>query len=295
MGAWREAVAAPWRPSLFATSTFEGEARLCDLDRRELGTPFASVYEFGGRRLAVARSGEEPVAVVGAWARHGVVGYSSDGEELWQQRAFTNVQVVCATQQGHHVLVCLERGPMHVLDAANGEVLARVSGVRDVYTDPAAGWLAARDGRGLLLLSETGSERQWRVPARGFAVLACAFVSDAVVFSETAGDGPAGEDAAGVRALDLADGSLRWEWRAPAGSLVLGLARGPDDSAVTGVQRFVNHDHPDRLITWTASGDASVVREMPIGDHAFLDDGRHLLTPSGQVCETVSGRSIWSC
>src|SRR4051812_40497301 len=67
-------------------------------------------------RLALV-TGTEPVVVAGAWARHGVCGYSLTGEQIWQNMSRSAVQTVTALH-GDRVAVCFGRGPAAVLDAA---------------------------------------------------------------------------------------------------------------------------------------------------------------------------------
>ena len=93
-------VAAPrGEPDLFVAGEFERTAHVWCLSRATEVASVDTVFDFGGRRLALV-TGDAPVIVAGAWARHGVCGYSLTGEQLWQNKARSAIQHVTALRLG---------------------------------------------------------------------------------------------------------------------------------------------------------------------------------------------------
>lgn len=127
----REVAAPPWGEDLLVTAEFHGAVSVWSLARRAHCAEFDTVYDFGGQRLALV-PGERPVVVVGAWARHGVCGYDVTGERLWQDRSRMNVQIVTALAAGR-VAVSYNRSTTRVLEAATGDEVRSLRGVRQVF------------------------------------------------------------------------------------------------------------------------------------------------------------------
>lgn len=121
--------APPWEHELFVAGELERIAHVWSLDRGAVAS-LDTVFDFGGRRLALVTD-EAPVVVAGAWARHGVCGYSLTGDLLWQDRARSNVQRLTALSSGR-VAVGYATGPARVLDARTGEEIQSLKGTTHV-------------------------------------------------------------------------------------------------------------------------------------------------------------------
>jgi len=126
----REVAAPLWGEDLLVTSLFERVVHVWSLERAALCATFETVYDFGGRRLAVV-PGESPVVVAGAYTRHGVCGYDLTGQRLWQDFKRTNVQILTVLAEGR-VAVSYNRGPTRVLEAATGQEVRSLRGVLNV-------------------------------------------------------------------------------------------------------------------------------------------------------------------
>lgn len=126
----REVAAPPWEDDLLVTAEFERVVHVWSRERAERCATFETVYDFGGRRVALV-PGERPVVVAGAYTRHGVCGYDLSGKRLWQDRSRTNVQILTALSGGR-VAVSYNRGPTRVLEAATGEEVRSLRGVMQV-------------------------------------------------------------------------------------------------------------------------------------------------------------------
>ncbi|WP_432542915.1 WD40 repeat domain-containing protein [Kineococcus sp. SYSU DK002] len=124
-------VAVPlWEEDLLVTAEFERVVHVWSRERAARCATFETVYDFGGRRVALV-PGERPVVVAGAYTRHGVCGYDLSGERLWQDRSRSNVQVLTALAGGRVAVSC-DRGPTRVLDAATGKEVRSLRGVLQV-------------------------------------------------------------------------------------------------------------------------------------------------------------------
>ncbi|MEZ0492403.1 hypothetical protein AB2L28_09140 [Kineococcus sp. TBRC 1896] len=147
----REVAALPWAEDLLVTAEFEQVVHVWSRERAARCATFETVYDFGGRRVALV-PGKRPVVVAGAYTRHGVCGYDLSGERLWQDRSRTNVQVLTALAGGRVAVSC-NRGPTRVLDAATGEEVGSLRGVLqvialtpDLSLAVGSGWFRLLDG-----------------------------------------------------------------------------------------------------------------------------------------------------
>lgn len=127
----RELAAAPWEEHLLATAEFQHAVHVWSLAKGTPTAAFATVFDWGGRRLALV-DGDDPVVVAGAWARHSICGYDLSGQRLWQDTSRSAVQVLTALSDGR-VAVSYNRGPTRVLQAASGQQLRSLHGVRQVF------------------------------------------------------------------------------------------------------------------------------------------------------------------
>ena len=126
----RQVAAPPWEEDLLVTAEFERVVHVWSRQRAARCATFETVYDFGGRRVALV-PGEQPVVVAGAYTRHGVCGYDLSGELLWQDRSRTNVQILTALAGGRVAVSC-NRGPTRVLDVVTGDEVGSLRGVLEV-------------------------------------------------------------------------------------------------------------------------------------------------------------------
>lgn len=205
-------VAAPrWEPDLFVAGEFERTAHVWSLSRATEVATVDTVFDFGGRRLAIV-TGDAPVIVAGAWARHGVCGYSLTGEQIWQNKARSAVQSVTALGSGR-VAVGYAKGPAAVLDAMTGQELRSLRAVTGVHALTPA--MSLLESTTYVQLADTNLEAIGkRIALRSFAVLDAATSGEHVAVAEAAGP---------LRILDL-DGTERAAHAVPGGH-VLTVAR----------------------------------------------------------------------
>jgi hypothetical protein len=131
MAGLREVTAPPWEEDLLVTALIARVVHVWSLAAGAQVATFETVFDFGGRRLALV-PGEHPVVVAGAYTHHGVCGYDLMGQRLWQDRSRTNVQILTALAGGRVAVSC-DRGPTRVLDAATGQEVRSLRGARQVF------------------------------------------------------------------------------------------------------------------------------------------------------------------
>jgi hypothetical protein len=262
----RHVAAPPWEPDLFVAGEFERTAHVWSLSRATEMAIVDTVFDFGGRRLALI-TGDTPMIVAGAWARHGVCGYLLTGELAWQNKARSAVQHVTALDAGR-VAVGYAKGPAVVLDAVTGQELRSLRRVTGVYAlTPDISLLESEEHVQLAdrELEPTGR----RIPLRSFAVLDAAASADHVAVAE------ANEP---LRILDF-DGIERAVHVVPRGHvLAVAFDRGTETwRAITRVNRTDDVDY--ELIR--LSDDAEILERRPFdagGDAmAWLRDGTVLV------------------
>ena len=175
--------APPWERDLFVAGESSGTVHVWSLDRAAEVATVDTVFEFGGRRLDLV-TGDEPLIVAGAWARHGVWGYTLAGERVWQDRERSAVRRVTALDAGR-VAVGYARGPAVVLDAT-GQQLRSLRGVTEVH--PLTPDLSLLESNGSVRLADADLEPTGkRIALRSFAVLDAAAGGGHVAVAEAAG------------------------------------------------------------------------------------------------------------
>ncbi len=253
---------------------------------------FKTVWEFGGRRLALCGSAGRPIVVAGAWGSPGVSGYDGrSGEVLWERRDLTRSGRIAPAGDGSLASVCFSDRPMHVLDADSGATSAKVRGIRGYWQSPQNA-IAAGDALGFVNLidSESWSVR-WRAPVSGFAVLAVTFGPDRILASDTV-DATEDEATASVYCFDLS-GRLRWRYIAPPDRHLGRLGWDQNSNEWIGIQHDVEQRIPDTLIRWEMDG--GLISEVSVGrasDYAFLPSGRRLVTANGRILDAKTAAEI---
>jgi hypothetical protein len=272
--------APPWEGDLFVAGEFERTAHVWSLGQAAPVADFDTVFDFGGRRLAML-TGDTPVVVAGAWARHGVCCYSLTGERLWQNKARTNVQHVTALASGR-VAVGYGKGPAAVLNASTGEELRSLRGVTAVYALTPG--MSLLESSTYVRLADAELEPIGeRIELRSFAVLGAAASAEHIAVAEAGGP---------LRILDL-DGAERAAHTVPGGH-VLTVAHDRATGtwrAVTRVERQdkVNYGHI-RL-----SDDGEVLEHHPLDDvldAAWLHEGGALVYGNKDGLFALDGAAV---
>lgn len=275
----------------FLTAEFERSVSVWSLNERSRLSTFETVLSFGGRRLALCDAGG-PIVVAAAWERHGVCAYEAlTGEQVWQRKDLKKAQQLTPAGAGELVVICLDDRPMHVLDAASGETLAQLRGVRHFAQSPFGQLGVSALSRVVSLVDTRSWQPEWRAPYHGFAVLDFALAPHGVLASDTS------EGTARLYAFDLAGGPL-WQWANPPGTNCRRLTWDDAGGEWVGVLHHVNHRHADTLIRWSRDGRVTTLVPLDLFvEFEFLPAGGFLVTAdtnAGEVRNGASGRAIWT-
>lgn len=163
---------------------FNSRVHVWSRERQSYDSSFDTVFDFGGRRVT-ALDESTPLVVAGAWARHGVCGYTSSGDLTWQNKSRTNVQYVCPLPDGL-VAVSYEAQPTLLLDARSGDQVATLRGVKEVLTLSRDRTLLVETGY-VRLASSSCEDRQQRIRLESFALLGAAMDGVSVALAEAGG------------------------------------------------------------------------------------------------------------
>jgi hypothetical protein len=267
----------------FLTAEFENRVRLWSLPDRALVADLDTILDFGGRRLALCGTDDEPVVVAGAWERHGICAYSPDGTRLWQRKDLRKPQDISPAAGGTLVVAGFDERPMHVLAVESGETVAKVRAVRQFFDSPFADVGLGEVFEHVVLVHRGGWEAEWKVPIEGYSILSAAAAPGAFAVG--------GQSS--VSCLSLTGELL---WRSPTPREVNCPALGWDAGAAewVGMLNHVNNKQPDTLVRWSPDGD--VVSERPLGlfaTYEFLPGGRYLMASDGAVRDTRDGTVVW--
>ena len=280
----------------FLAAEFKHRVRLWSFEQRSLVAELDTVLDFGGHRLALCRSGDDPVVVAGAWERHGICAYAPDGSQAWQRKDLRRPQQLSPAQRGQYVVACFDEKPMHVLAAGSGETVAKVRAIRHFHASRFGEVGLGADFGHALLLDTAEWSIAWKVPVEGFALLSAAAAPGAFAVADVADvfDERGGGPPSSVSALNL-DGEVLWRWEAPRATNCPALAWDADAAEWVGVLNQVENRRPDTLVRWSPDGELLAEHPLALHDeYKFLPSGRHLVTDDGVVRETKEGSVVWS-
>jgi hypothetical protein len=257
--------ASPWEQDLFVAGEFERTAHVWSLSGAAEIATFDTVFDFGGRRLALV-TGDLTMVVAGAWERQGVCGYTLTGEQAWQNKTRSAVQSVSALASGR-VAVGYGKGPAAVLDASTGQELRSLRGVTGVRALTPS--MSLLESSTYVRFADADLEPLGkRIELRSFAVLDAAASPEQVAMAEAAGP---------LRILDL-DGTERAAHVVPGGHVLRVTYQHATGTwlAITSVDRGEVVDHGLLRL----SDDAEVLEHRPFDfvlDATWLKQGAVLV------------------
>jgi hypothetical protein len=281
--------------NVFATAEFDGRVTVWSVEAREPLATFDTVYELGGRRLAVL-DGSPPIVVAGAWARHGVCAYeATSGCLLWQRRDLGQVQTL-SPMPGGRLGVGFERRVFHVLLASSGETVATIRGVYSLHAAENLPLMLVqgRSGTRWIGLYDLSGARVWRARISSFAIQDAALGPDAILVAEVGSP---------LTCLDWS-GADRWHWVSPDGGDVIRVAWNDEAGAWAALCRYLREPQRGMLLLELAT-DGEIRSSRKIGDvleAEFLAGGSRLVVSriehdeliGGEVLRVPSGEQVWS-
>jgi hypothetical protein len=275
-------IAVDWGEERFATATAEGRVTIWSQATRGSVAEFASVFAFGGNRLALLAA-PVPLVVVAAYSRKGIQAHDLGGVVRWSRRDLKRVQTVRALHLKSHgpvVGVGFGDAPFLLLDPATGLTRDRLRGVRDVYASPESPLTVfVREGRIEIKVAETVR----RVSLTSFAVLDIGLSSEAVLVSEAGGD------------LRCFSPEARQSWRWSPGRGVHGLSVAWQRARRVWLAAVWPFERGGPLACVTLSPSGSKLANNAVGTGwvpRFMADGEALIT-SEAVYDTLAFRELW--
>lgn len=248
--------------------------------RRETGS-FKSIFEFGGRRLAISDTG---LVVAAAYHRQGIACYDSrSGGLVWNRKDLTKVQCVSMSASSQFVYVCFDNRPCKVLWTNSGYTAFNIRGARMVF-DSSYGPVALLDKKIPQVASQPNCKRSFTIERLSFAILDAVFSPTALAITESGGP---------VRGFDLKTGRERWQYQRP-GCHILRVGYSDRQSAFFGVEWSYRRSGDYTLIRLESeSGESSEVCNLGPGLTAeFCLGGDAVLKSNGDVIDVASGASI---
>jgi outer membrane protein assembly factor BamB len=241
---------------------------------------FDTVLDFGGRRLAIDSKGERCAAA--AYTGKGLMCRgATDGTALWTRRDLKRLQFVAFSHDGLRLFCGSDARPCIVLDAATGEQVGALRGVRRLWESPFTGALLL-DGAQLRILPQPNA-RPAGVDRTTFAILGAAFSPGALSISESGGP---------VRCVDLSGREI-WRYTPDEGRHVLDLSYSESAAAFVGVEWPYQVGGNKTLLRFdTANGRAVAADIGEPAETAFCLSGTLLLTSDGAVRDTMNGTLV---
>lgn len=112
--------------------SIDGMIEVWDVIEHSKICSFSSVFETGGRRLAISKNGE--YCVVAAYHIYGVQLHNTrKGELLWKRNDLKKGQSLTFSNYYNAVVACFSNKSCHVLNLNNGETIKTFRGVRDYW------------------------------------------------------------------------------------------------------------------------------------------------------------------
>lgn len=188
--------------------------------------------------------------------------------------------------KGRAVAAGFDDRPLHVLDAASGEDITTLRGIRGLWTFGTESFAVAFGVAGVAFLDQVDWRRRWAAAVEGFAVLDVA-MSDAAVAISVVADFDAGPSSVYCFGLN---GTLLWRVLADRESNFPTLGRDPVDGTWLALMRNVNKLAPDTLVRWSDEGTVQATYELGlVGESIVTSDGRWLVSADGTVRDARTG------
>lgn len=260
---------------MVAAALFERTVQIWSWETQGQLGEFDSVLDFGGRRLAITKNGVTCIA--GSWTR-GLAAYSlPHGEVLWHRKDIRHIQHVNVDASDRTVYCGLGSNRLLTLDVDTGcEVVKAARALKVIPSLFDRYELVVKKDRYLLR-----GKDEMVIPAASFALHTAAFSPDAVCLSEPK---------AGSRCLNLHTGATIWHHSSIHFSHAAFNHSDRQFYCVTGFETDPYETFLVRLAVDLESCDVLVAFGQSCWEEAFTPSGRVLVTTSGGVYDTSSGR-----
>lgn len=266
-----------------AAAKVKRTVQLWDLHTHERNAEFETVFDFGGRRLALSPGGE--LLVAASWTkdkRGGVACYHAEsGQTLWHRTDIRHAQRLRISLAGDCVWCGLEEGPLQCLSATTGMTVETRRGLHDIVESPYSAYqlLDTRDDTLIVM-----AKREIRIRRSTFALLDVAFGPDALCLSEAGG---------AVRCVDCCTGNERLRYQPVAGHHVLTLAYRSLDGHYYGIEWEYQRGKSRYLVRLDGqTGRCEHICLLTSWEEKFDMLGERIVTSSGDILDVNTGNVV---
>ncbi|MFN8138193.1 MAG: hypothetical protein U0R49_00160 [Fimbriimonadales bacterium] len=198
----RNVLLAEAAPIVIGTE-FESVVHIWDYDRGMQVASFQTIFDPGGRRVAV--SPDSAIVFAAAYGRGGVAAYcAKTGELIWQRKDIRKVQRLVAFEQ--FLGVSLEGLSSLILRASDGSTETRVVRTNEVWGFSGSGFVVGASSREIFIYAWPSLDRLARIPMTSAGVLDVGISNSEIIVSEMNFK---------VRAFDRKTFEKMWEYDEP--------------------------------------------------------------------------------
>jgi len=181
-------IAAGYDSPIIAAVGVGDRVSVWDLSSSKKVSEFESSWDIGGQRLAVSDDGK--LCAVGAYQRYGVTVFDAlKGALLWRRKDLRKVQNLKFSRHRKAVLVGIDEGAFHIVDAARGIDLETLRGFAEVWESPFGSYVFKERRSGNNFVEDFNDPlRNFSIRHTSFRVLDACFTPEHIAVSETGGE-----------------------------------------------------------------------------------------------------------
>ncbi len=279
-------VAASYAGRIIAAAEFKKTVHIWDLKLERQICCFESIFESGGKRLAISEDGK--LCVAGAYDKHGIAMYDAlNGDTIWQRKDLNKVQgLYFSSCYQDCILACFDNKPCHVLEAKTGETMTTIKGLRKFAESPFAKIQLLDKKRAIEVLDFEQGQCIGKIKPLTFAVLSSIFTENSVIISEAAGP---------VSSYAIQGAKLMWRYTPKLGSHVLAVSYCEEMDEIFAAQWSYEKGGDSTLLAFDKN-DGNVHRKQLLrgirGQAIFALKGSRLISYSGKVLDTITGKIL---
>ena len=285
--------------SAFVAAAFDtGIVQTWDVRTGQKISEFNTIYDWGGFRFALSPAGTLCAAASWGGGKRGGVGcYNVQSSKmLWHRTDIRHTQGVRFAADGRSIYGCMDEGSVVRLSITDGETLDELFDVEAVHESPCSSRKVMVCLSGVFLAEGDHGFRVPRVTFTSFGrkeprevsnqLTAIAFGPESIWVAEA---GPTST----LRCIDYT-GRERWRIEVTKPTVIVELCYRSADRSFYGVECDAESGAWCYLVRYSEEG--AGVRICPLktgwGHQGFCLDGDIIVTPTGSVIETASGRIV---
>jgi outer membrane protein assembly factor BamB len=246
-----------------------------DLRRHVRVGCFRTIWDLGGQRLAIGKTGE--FFVTASWERGIACFESRDGHMVWWRADLKHSQRLIFSNSSPLIYCLVDDGRLELLSPKDGSTLkSSPSFGNSVFENQATGELLANN-KAIFTLWPSGLT----FPSKSFAALDAAFGNHSICVSESA---------APVRCIDAFSGEEKWSFDPGSGRHALRITYRDSDGCFYAAIWPYEEGGPDTMVRLHAeTGESEELFSATYMHGEFCLAGECLLTSDGRIIEASTG------